>query len=88
MHPNKKCPQVLLCMLLHCMHNNKNTILKKEEREEYEIIKSCIEGDFTNQEAAGRLGLKIRRVQYLKRQVEQFRQSGVVHKLKNQPLNP
>lgn len=64
------------------MHNNKNIILTNIEKEKYEIIKSCIECDLTNQEAANKLGLKIRRIQYLKRQVEASGEAGVIHGLK------
>ncbi len=64
------------------MHNNKNIIPTEAEKEKYEIIKSCIEGDLTNQEAANRLGLKTRRIQYLKRSVEKNGMEGVIHGLK------
>lgn len=67
------------------MDNNKNIILTNKEKEKYEIIKSCIEGDLTNQEAANRLGLKVRRVQYLKRQIEKSGEAGVLHGLKRSP---
>lgn len=52
------------------------------EQERYDIIRSCIARDITNKEASVRLGLKIRRVQELKRAVEKEGGSGVVHKSK------
>jgi hypothetical protein len=58
------------------------TKLSALEQERYDIIRSCIDGDITNKEASVRLGLKIRRVQELKRAVEKEGSSGVVHKSK------
>lgn len=52
------------------------------EQERYDIIRSCIAGDITNKEASVRLGLKVRRVQELKRAVEKEGGGGVVHKSK------
>jgi len=49
------------------------------ERERYDCIRSCIDRDITNAEAATRLGLKIRRVQKLKRAVEKDGEQGVIH---------
>lgn len=49
------------------------------DRERYNIIHACIEGDITNAVAAVRLGLKIRQVQNLKRAVEKQGKAGVVH---------
>lgn len=58
------------------------TKLTALEQGRYDIIRSCIEGDITNKEASVRLGLKIRRVQELKRAVEKEGRSVVVHKSK------
>jgi len=58
------------------------TKLSALEQERYDIIRSCIDGDITNKEASVRLGLKIRRVQELKRAVESEGSTGVVHKSK------
>lgn len=64
------------------MNNNKNIILTQEEKEKGEIIKGCIEGDYTNSEASERLGLSVRQVRRLKRKIERFGVSGVLHGLK------
>lgn len=56
--------------------------LTDREHERYDIIRSCIEGDITNKEASVRLGLKVRQVQMLKREVEKNGITGVVHKSK------
>jgi hypothetical protein len=58
------------------------TKLTALEQERYDIVRSCIEGDITNKEASVRLGLKIRRVQELKRAVEKEGRGGAVHKSK------
>lgn len=52
------------------------------EQERYDIIRSCIAGDITNKEASVRLGLKVRRVQKIKRAVEKDGAVGVIHKSK------
>ncbi len=58
------------------------------EQERYDIIRSCIEGDITNKEASVRLGLKIRRVQEIKRAIEKEGSKGAVHKSKGRtPYN-
>ena len=61
------------------MEENKLTAF---EQERYDIIRSCIDGDITNKEASVRLGLKVRRVQEIKRAVEKEGRDGVVHKSK------
>lgn len=58
------------------------TKLTALEQERYDVVRSCIDGDITNKEASVRLGLKIRRVQELKRAVEKEGMGGVVHKSK------
>lgn len=50
-----------------------------DERERFNIIRSCIDGDLTNAEAAARLHLKKRQVQNLKYAVEKYGEAGVVH---------
>ena len=60
------------------------TKLTAFEQERYDIVRSCIDGEITNKEAATRLGLKIRWVQMLKRSVEKNGEKGVVHKSKGQ----
>jgi transposase-like protein len=52
------------------------------EQERYDVIRSCIDRDITNKEASVRLGLKIRWVQKLKKEVLKNGTSGVVHKSK------
>ena len=49
------------------------------ERERYDTIRSCIDGELTNAEAAARLRLKIRQVQKLKRAVETRGERGILH---------
>ena len=49
------------------------------EQERYDIIRTCIDRDITNAEAAARLGLKVRHVQNLKRAVEKNGKRGIVH---------
>jgi hypothetical protein len=61
--------------------------LTNEEQDRYDIIRSCIDGDITNKEASIRLGLKIRQIQRLKRNVEKVGKVGIVHKLKRQISN-
>lgn len=56
--------------------------LTDKEKDRYDIIRSCVDGDITNMEASNRLGLKIRQVQNLKREVGEDGMKGVVHKLK------
>jgi DNA-binding CsgD family transcriptional regulator len=65
----------------------KETNLTASEQERYDIIRSCIDGDITNKEASVRLGLKIRRVQNLKRSVEKGGTKGVIHKSKGKVSN-
>lgn len=66
------------------MEENK---LTDKEKDRYDIIRSCIDGDITNKEASVRLGIQIRRVQYLKRAVEEEGSIGVVHKFKGKVSN-
>jgi hypothetical protein len=54
-------------------------ILTPLEQERFDIIRSCIDRDITNAEAAARLGLKIRQAQNLKRAVEKNGKRGIVH---------
>ncbi|OYV27301.1 MAG: hypothetical protein B7W98_02060, partial [Parcubacteria group bacterium 20-58-5] len=49
------------------------------ERERYDIVRSCIDRDITNAEAAARLGLQVRQVQNLKRAVEKDGEQGILH---------
>lgn len=53
--------------------------LAQEEKERYEIIKLCSDGDITNAVAAARLGISVRQVRRLKRAVESKEELGVVH---------
>ena len=57
------------------------------DRERYEIIRMCVEGDLTNAEAGARLGLSIRQVRRLKRTVEVRGPEGVMHALRNRGSN-
>src|SRR3989338_1220348 len=54
-------------------------LLTPRERERYDIIRACIDGDITNAEAGARIGLKTRQVQNLKRAVEKNKEKGVIH---------
>jgi len=56
--------------------------LTASEQDRYDTIRDCIDGDITNKEASIRLGLKIRRVQEIKRLVEKNGEEGVVHRSK------
>ena len=49
------------------------------EQERYDIVRSCIDRDITNTEAAARLRLTVRQVQRLKRAVEKGGESGILH---------
>ena len=53
--------------------------LTVSEQERYDVIQSCIDANITNKEASVRLGLKIRRIQEIKRAVEKDGKKGVVH---------
>ena len=66
------------------MEENK---LTDREKDRYDIIRSCIDGDITNKEASDRLGLKIRQVQNLKRVVDEEGLHGVIHKCKGKISN-
>lgn len=61
--------------------------LTAREKERYDVIRSCIDGDITNKQASVRLGLQIRQVQKLKRAVEKYGIKGVVHGSKGQISN-
>ena len=61
--------------------------LTTQERERYDIIRACIDGDLTNAEAASRLGLKIRQVQNLKCAVGDKGNQGIVHGNKGKVSN-
>ncbi len=58
------------------------TKLTISERDRYDTIRSCIDGEITNKEASIRLGLKVRQVQRIKLSVEAEGEKGVVHKSK------
>jgi transposase-like protein len=53
--------------------------LTASEMERYSTIRECIDGNITNKEASIRLGLKVRRIQEIKRAVEKFGKSAVLH---------
>ena len=55
------------------------TTLTPEERERYDIVRSCIDGDLTNAEAAARLGRTVRQTQRIKRSVEKNGEKGIIH---------
>lgn len=65
----------------------KDTTLTDEDRERYEIIHACIDGDLTNAEAGTRLRLSIRQVRRLKRAVELHGLEGVTHALRDRRSN-
>lgn len=58
--------------------------LTDSEQYRYDIIRACIGRDITNEEASVRLGLKIRQIQRIKRDVEKCGAKGILHKLKGQ----
>ena len=51
------------------------------EEDRYQVIRSTIEGDLTNQEAAKRLGLTKRQVQKIKSRVKEEGKAGIRHGL-------
>ena len=55
------------------------TKLTPLEQERYDIVRSCIDQDITNAEAAARLRLTVRQTQRLKRAVEKHEEQGVLH---------
>jgi hypothetical protein len=59
----------------------------EKEQERYDVIRSCIDGEITNKQASVRLGLQVRWVQKLKRNVEKYGAKGVVHGSKGQVSN-
>ncbi len=61
--------------------------LTPTERERYDIIRACIDGDLTNKEAANRLQLHIRQIRRLKRRVEKDNDRGVIHGGKGKTSN-
>ena len=56
--------------------------LTPSELEKYNIIRSCIDRDITNKQAAIQLGLQVRQVQNLKRKVEEEGKTGIIHGLR------
>jgi hypothetical protein len=56
--------------------------LSPRERERYDTIRSCLDGDITNTVVAVRLNLSVRQVRRLKRAVEKGGERGVVHGLR------
>src|SRR3989344_408795 len=69
----------MVSIAAHHFYSMTDTKLTPEERERYNIVHACSEGDITNAEAAARLHLKVRQVQKLKRAVEKHGERGVVH---------
>src|SRR3989338_2394092 len=61
--------------------------LTPQERERYDIIRACIDGDLTNAEAATRLRLHIRQIRRLKRRGEKHQYHGIVHGNKGKVSN-
>lgn len=57
------------------------------ERERYDIIRACIDGDITNAEAGARLRLTVRQIRRLKRAVEKRGEEGVLHGSRGRPSN-
>jgi hypothetical protein len=57
------------------MHNQ----LTPNDRERYQIIRACTEGESTNAEAAAKLRLTVRQVRRLKRKIEKEKASGILH---------
>lgn len=63
------------------------TRLTPSERERYDIIRACIDGDLTNAEASAKLGLTVRQTQRLKRAVKKRGEGGIVHGSRSRPSN-
>ena len=61
--------------------------LTTQERERFDIIRACIDGDLTNVEAAKRLHRSVRQIRRLKRRVEEKKEQGVVHGTKGKASN-
>ena len=61
--------------------------LTPRERERFDIIRACIDGDLTNVEAAKRLHRSVRQIRRLKRRVEEKKEQGVVHGTKGKASN-
>jgi len=61
--------------------------LTPRERERYDIIRACIDGDITNKEAGARLHLHVRQIRRLKRCVEKHQDQGVIHGNKGKASN-
>jgi transposase-like protein len=53
--------------------------LTAKEQERYDTIRACIDGDYTNKEAADRLGLTVRQIQKIKHEVRVHGAHGVRH---------
>lgn len=53
--------------------------LSPEDRDRFNSISTCVQGDATNAETAARLRLTVRQVQRLKRRVETLGEAGVIH---------
>lgn len=54
-------------------------ILTDKELERYDIIRSCIDRDYTNKETADRLGITVRQVQKIKCRVKKDGMQGIRH---------
>lgn len=57
-------------------------VLTPEERERFDIVRACIDGDLISAEAAARLRLTVRQVRRLKRRVEKRGEAGILHGLR------
>ena len=57
------------------------------ERERYDIVRSCIDRDITNAEAAARLNLTVRQIQRLKHAVAEDGDQGILHGSRGQTSN-
>lgn len=61
--------------------------LTPRDRERYDIIRACIDGDITNAEAGARLCITARQVRRLKRAVEKRKEAGIIHGNRGQTSN-
>lgn len=57
------------------------------QQERYDTVRSCIDRDITNVEAAARLRLTVRQVRRLKRSVEKYGKQGILHGARGRTSN-
>ncbi|WEG33877.1 hypothetical protein PYS60_04030 [Amygdalobacter indicium] len=60
--------------------------MSQKELTRLHVLKSCLDGNITNERAANRLNISIRRVQQLKRSLQNIGNSAVIHGNVGKPL--